>query len=97
VNVLSEPESFLVLSQTSMKDDQGVIASLTGIARVSEAGALLDQLANLSSEPSLLVIQAGDALTTCIPHFKHWLARWPFVQILGFDLGQHAAQIHAFF
>ena len=80
-----------------MKDDQGVIASLTGIATVSEAGALLDQLANLSSEPSLLVIQAGDALTTCIPHFKHWLARWPFVQILGFDLGQHAAQIHAFF
>jgi len=64
VNVLSEPESFLVLSQTSMKDDQGVIASLTGIATVSEAGALLDQLANLSSEPSLLVIQAGDALTT---------------------------------
>ena len=46
--------------------------------------------------PALLVIQAGDALTQCLPQFASWMQRWPSLQMLLFG-SLSAADLEAFY
>ena len=50
----------------------------------------------LPLNPALLVIQAGDALTQCLPQFSSWIHRWPNMQMLLFG-SVSAADLEAFY
>ncbi|MDO7571337.1 MAG: serine/threonine-protein phosphatase [Pseudomonadales bacterium] len=64
--------------------------------KVVSVDALMRSFNELPLSPAILLIQAGDALTQCLPQFARWMQRWPSLQMLLFG-PVSASDLEAFY